>query len=63
MLFTDLNGRLMLSIHSPNDGEDIMTTAKFLPVVDKGYTLVLEEPPAHRLIPRVLDWFLSRILP
>ena len=60
MLFTDLHGQLMLAIHSPNDGTDILTTAKFLPVTDKGYTLTLHETPTLRTaLLRAVDRFLS----
>jgi len=38
MLFTDLVGRLMMSIHSPNTGEE---RAVFLEVIDEGGTLRL----------------------
>ena len=44
MLFTDKNGQLTLSIHSPNGSrEDCRTTAMFLPVTDIGDTLVLKD--------------------
>lgn len=44
MLFTDKNGQLTLSIHSPNGSrEDCPTTAVFLPVTDIGDTLVLKD--------------------
>ena len=44
MLFTDKNGQLTLSIHSPNGSrEDCHTTAIFLPVTDIGDTLVLKD--------------------
>lgn len=44
MLFTDKNGQLTLSIHSPNGSrEDCHTTAVFVPVRDIGDTLVMRE--------------------
>ncbi len=40
MIFTDLNGRLMLSIHSPNSStEENMTHAVFLELEDTGSTI------------------------
>lgn len=43
MLFTDKNGRLMMSIHSPNDStEENPTHALFIPVDDIGVTLTAQ---------------------
>lgn len=44
MLFTTLDGQLMMAIHSPNDYKDgVFETAKFMPVEDIGSTIVLKE--------------------
>lgn len=44
MLFTDKNGQLTLSIHSPNGSrEDCPTTAVFAAVKDTGDTLILKD--------------------
>lgn len=47
MLFTDKNGQLTLSIHSPNGSrEDCPTTAMFIPLEDTGDTLVIKDGSA-----------------
>jgi len=44
MLFTDLTGRLLMCMHSPNSSDATThETAVFLEVVDKGYTLELKQ--------------------
>ncbi|MBR3439288.1 MAG: family 43 glycosylhydrolase [Clostridia bacterium] len=44
MLFTADNGTLLMSIHSPNmETDENQTTARFVPVVDTGDTLIMEE--------------------
>ena len=49
MLFTDLNGRLIMCIHSPNGKtEDMHETALFLEVVDNGNTLELKDVQESR---------------
>lgn len=46
MLFTDLNGQLMLAIHSPNTAtEDRFESAEFIPVADLGFNIVLSDGP------------------
>lgn len=41
MIFTDLNGQMYLSIHSPNDDTDTRkATPTFIPIVEKNGTLV-----------------------
>ncbi len=42
MLFTTLDGRLMLSIHSPNGSDEVMTHAVFIEVEDVGNTVKLK---------------------
>ena len=60
MLFTDKDGRLLLSIHSPNDGSVGPAHAQFLPVRDLGYTLALDEMPTMRVwLLRALDWVIG----
>lgn len=44
MLFTTLDGQLMMSIHSPNESDgEIFETAKFIPMEDTGRLLQVEE--------------------
>ncbi len=42
MLFTTLDGRLMLSIHSPNSSDEVKTHAVFYEVEDTGNTIKLK---------------------
>lgn len=51
MLFTDLDGRLMMSIHSPNAGAE---HAVFLEVVDDGNTLRLKDGGEQPQMPYVI---------
>lgn len=58
MLFTDLNGRLTLCIHTPNDSDVAPPQAAFFPVRDLGYTLAIDETPTLKTFClRCFDFF------
>lgn len=48
MMFTDLQGRLMLAIHSPNGVDGVITAPAFYELVDEGKTLTLKADAEHR---------------
>jgi beta-xylosidase len=49
MLFTDLTGRLLMCMHSPNSSDATThETAVFLEVIDEGYTLELKQVQEFR---------------
>ncbi len=46
MIFTSLDGKMMMSIHSPNSsGDGVHETPTFIPVKDIGGTLLLDDAP------------------
>ena len=56
MIFTSLDGRLMMCIHSPNSkSDDIFETAKFIELYDTGYSLIPASTP--KLFIKIIDLF------
>lgn len=65
MLFEALDGRLMMAIHSPNNGDaGKLTTAEFHEIIDKGDTLAIKSVEEQRgsFENRLKDfWFMLKI--
>lgn len=58
MIFTSLDGRLMMCIHSPNSrGDGYFETAKFIELYDTGYSLIPASTPG--IFIKIIDKFNS----
>ncbi len=58
MLFTTLDGQLMMSIHSPNGSDEVITHAEFIPVEENGDTIqISRERFADGLLDKLAGFF------
>lgn len=62
MLFTTLDGQLMMTIHSPNVAkDDVFETAQFIPVEDIGDTIVMKDDSFGKLRSFLLSFYFKLV--